>query len=175
MSLELKIANTCDFEGNTYSIPIEMILSDRVFREFDYNYQEMGEIVPFSTAYQNIYDTFGYNPFSKLTFYSTNFDNTWDTIPAPLMRWINELGANVNVIISEAGSQEFTNYTVNETVLNFRINGSPGVIRNQNLVYCNDAIGLCRFHVYITSNNNYIIEYHFTLPSQHIYEHGEDI
>ena len=173
MSLELKIANTCDFEGNTYSIPIEMILSDRVFREFDYNYQEMGEIVPFSTAYQNIYDTFGYNPFSKLTFYSTNFDSTWDTIPAPLMRWINELGANVNVIISEAGSQEFTNYTVNETVLNFRMGGSPGVIRNENLVYCDDAIGLCNFYVYISSTNSYLIEYSFSLPSQHMYDHGE--
>ena len=173
MSLELKIANTCDFEGNTYSIPIEMILSDRVFRQFDYNYQEMGEIVPFSTAYQNIYDTFGYNPFSKLTFYSTNFDSTWTEIPAPLMRWINELGANVNVIISEHGSEEFTNYTVNETVLNFRMGGSPGVIRNQNLVYCNDAIGLNGFYVSISSDNKYTISYDFRLPSQHIYDHGE--
>lgn len=172
MALEIHIGSTVTFEGSSYSIPIDLIMSDRSYQTFSYDYEELGQIVPLSTAVNRVIESFGFNPFNKITFYSTNKTNGVTDVDNLIKSWLNAFSINNQLFLSSSGNQQFTDYTVNDSpIRNSR--ACPGYIESNNLIYCYSPLGIYQFIVYRTSNTTGFINYSLFFPSEHFYDHGE--
>lgn len=170
MALELNIASMATFDGNRYPIPLDLIMSDRSYQEFEYN--DPGLNASLSTAVNRIIDSFGFNPFSKIKYYSTNRQPNVTEVDQVVQSCLNAFGINHQVILSSAGGERFTDFTVNDVPI-YNRGSAPGMIESQSQIYCYSSLSIYSLLVYRTSETTVSISYTLFFPSEHFYDHGE--
>ena len=156
MALELNIASMATFDGNRYPIPLDLIMSDRSYQEFEYN--DPGLNASLSTAVNRIIDSFGFNPFSKIKYYSTNEQPNVTEVDQVVQSCLNAFGLNHQVILSSAGNERFTDFTVNDVPI-YNRGSAPGMIVSSSQIYCYNSLSIYSLLVYRVNEKRISISY----------------
>lgn len=177
----LTIPGISTFEGNSYSTPLEYVLTDRnishaggniLYNEYYNPDTREGEAVSFNKCSADIFQALGFNPFSVTKMYCSNSnDATYDDIHAAILYIMSTLNANVEYYPRNDVNSKFTNLKINGETGSFYYSGyyPPNSISSATEFY---AINYTGTYLHITQGYHQVT-LRITIGPEHIYDHGE--